>query len=191
MIEIVLVYLAIGACIAIGGFLIDYSPRSEFAKAVEDLLHPNRSRIEKIKEALVIPAALFGIILGWPIFIYMVFEGFWTKAHKKENGDKEPKFATQGRYLKEKVLIENVEAISIYVDPLEATPPIAFGHLNKGWKQFTQKIEEGDELWSFLIPKGSLIGKYNFAATEDMRGYSIVRNQKTIAEFIYEGSGGY
>jgi hypothetical protein len=191
MIEIILAYVAIGACIAIGGFVINYRPKSDFARAVDDLLHPNRSRIEKVKEALVIPVALLGVTFGWPIFIYMVFEGFWTKFRKVENIESGPKFATQGMYLKEKVSIHLVEAESIYADPLEAVPPIPFGHLNKGWKQFIEKIEDGDELWSFLIPKGALIGKYNFAAKEDMRGYSIVRDQKTIAEFIYEGSGGY
>jgi len=144
-----------------------------------------------VKEALVVPIALMGIVLCWPIFIYMVFEGVLIRRPKKNCGIREKVFATQGKYLKSKLSVEDVEANSYYADPLDAVPHVPFGHLNQGWNQFIENLEDGDELWSFLIPKGALIGEHNFAAAENMSGYSILRNNKTIAEFIYEASGGY
>ena len=184
-------YLVIGVCIAIGGFIYQYSPKTKFAKELDKILYPERSFVDGVKEALVIPVALIGITLGWPIFIYMVFEGAWTKRGNTDPLCEEKKFATQGMYLKSKVSVEDAEYQALYQDPSNAVPNIPFGHLNKGWIVFTELIEEGDELWSFLIPKGSLIGRYGSETQSDMHGYSIVRDGKTIEEFIYEGSGAY
>ena len=186
-----IVYLSIGACIAIGGFIYQYSPKSKFGRELEKILYPKRSFKDEVKEALVIPAALVGITLGWPIFIYMVFEGAWYKRVNTDPLSEEKKFATQDMYLKSKVSIEEAESRALYQDPENATPAIPFGHLHKGWVTFIEQIQMEDELWSFLIPKGSLVGRYGSETQADMHGYSIVRNGKTIDEFIYEGSGAY
>ena len=121
----------------------------------------------------------------------MIFEGAFSRKGKDSLEAKGPVCATQGKYLVQKVSIEFAEREAIYSDPLNATPTIPFGHLNLGWKKFIEGLQEEDELWSFLIPKGALLGTYNSEAREDKKGYSIVRNGKTVAEFIYEGSGGY
>jgi len=186
-----LTYLAIGACIAIGGFIYQYSPKSKFARELEKILYPKRSFKDEVKEALVIPVGLLGITIGWPIFIYMVFEGAWTKNRNTDPLCEEKQFATQGMYLKARQTVDEAESQAFTEDPLNAVPNIPFGHLNKGWIVFIEQMSADDELWSFLIPKGSLIGRYGSEAQADMHGYSIVRNGKTIDEFIYEGSGAY
>jgi len=47
-------------------------------------------------------------------------------------------------------------------------------------------LDEQDELWSFYIPMGSKVGKYQRMCRAEIRGYAQVRDGKILAEFITE-----
>jgi hypothetical protein len=64
-------------------------------------------------------------------------------------------------------------------------PEIAFGHLNKQWKDFVRKIEPDEELWYFVVPNGGKVGKYQFEAESEITGYARLKAGKVIEEFLY------
>ena len=159
---------------------------TEFVKGMMKLFGKETSLIDRIKEFLVYCFAISCVLVGWPGFVIYYFK------HKKdEEANKAwqalPDFDCAPEYLVVQVNPIDAEIASYVIDPLGTVPPLPFGHLNQGWVNFLADMtDDADEMWSFYIPKGGKVGKYQFESTSETRGYAKVRDGKILAEFITE-----
>ncbi len=184
-------YLAIGAIISGAMYLIYYEPKSQFAKDVDEALNGSRSWHYKLREVLVIPCTLLLITAVWPLALWMIIVEWQKKRNIKPKKTTAELFAVKPHFLLEKVTIAQAEAQEIYLDPLGVTPVIPFGYLYDAWSAFKTSFKDGDELWTFIVPKGEPIGEYEILSDAEMRGYALVRNRKIVGEFVCDGSGAY
>ena len=160
--------------------------QTEFVKGMMTLLGKETSLIDRIKEALVYCFAISCVLLGWPGFVIYLFKHRKDEAVNRE-WQTRPDFECAPEYLVAYVTPLEAETASYIIDPLGGVTPLPFGHLNKGWVNFlSEMLDEGDEMWSFYIPKGSKTGKYQRPCTSDIRGYAKVRDGKVLGEFITE-----
>lgn len=191
MIYIACSYIGVGLILSLSMYVIYYEPKSQFAKDVEVALNGPRSWHYKLREAMVIPCTLLLIATVWPIALWMVIADRLKKLNAKPKKTPEELFAVKPHYLLKKVTVAQAEAQEMYLDPLGFTPALPFGYLNDSWNAFKTSIEDGDELWTFLVPKGEPLGEYEVPSDSEMVGYAILRNEKIAGEFISEGNGGY
>lgn len=77
--------------------------------------------------------------------------------------------------------LQDIENKSFINDPLNAVPPLPFGHLNHKWEAFKNKIQLGDEVWSF-----SSVYEYRSSFRERRNGFAILRGQQVMAYFLTE-----
>lgn len=159
---------------------------SQFTKDLLRALGKEKSIVDRLLNILVYAVAVICIAIGWPLFgIWAIFESRKEAALEIERN--KPDFDCLPEFLVAQVNPVDAEIASYVIDPLETVPPLPFGHLNKGWGNFLADMtDDADEMWSFFIPKGSLCGKYRFAASSDIRGYAKVRNGEILGEFITE-----
>jgi hypothetical protein len=184
-------YIAIGLITAIGMFITSFRPKSEFAKAVDEALNGKRSWHYKLREAMVIPGAIVLIVLVWPIALWMLAADRLKSRAQTQQKNPEELFAAQQEFLKEKLTIEQIEVRELYQDPLRITPNLPFGHLNTAWVEFKLQLQNGDELWSFVIPQNQPMGLHALPSNAAMAGYAIIRNKKIAGEFVCEANGDY
>jgi hypothetical protein len=182
-----LIYLLPGVGMAAYFLLNAWKERpTEFAKGIMKLFGKETSLIDRLKEFLVYCFAISCVLVGWPGFVIYYFK------HKKdEQANKAwqalPDFDCAPEYLVAQVNPIDAEIASYVIDPLGTVPPLPFGHLNQGWVNFLADMtDDADEMWSFYIPKGGKVGKYQFESTSETRGYARVRDGKILAEFITE-----
>ena len=64
-------------------------------------------------------------------------------------------------------------------DPLKAAPKLPFGHLNKNWIAFKEKIQPRDKIYTF----SSNWSEYAYE-NEKREGYTIIRKRKIIDFFL-------
>lgn len=161
---------------------------SEFARDLLKVVSKKMSLLDRLKECIVYGLVTICILLGWPGFL------IWLplqilKEKRNEAWQALPDFDCAPEYLVAQVNPIDAEIASYIIDPLGGVPSVPFGHLNQGWANFlTDMTDDREEMWSFFIPKGGKVGKYQFAATSDTRGYARVRDGKILGEFITEGS---
>jgi len=182
-----LIYILPGAGMSAYFLLIAWKERpTEFVKGMMKLFGKETSLIDRLKEFLVYCFAISCVLVGWPGFVIYYFK------HKKdEEANKAwqalPDFDCAPEYLLAEVNPIDAEIASYVIDPLGTVPPLPFGHLNQGWVNFLADMtDDADEMWSFYIPKGGKVGKYQFESTSERRGYARVRDGKILAEFITE-----
>jgi hypothetical protein len=182
-----LIYILPGAGMAAYFLVNAWKERpTEFVKGMMKLFGKETSLIDRLKEFLVYCFAISCVLVGWPGFVIYYFK------HKKdEEANKAwqalPDFDCTPEYLVAHVNPIDAEIASYVIDPLGTVPPLPFGHLNQGWVNFLADMtDDADEMWSFYIPKGGKVGKYQFEATSETRGYARVRDGKILAEFITE-----
>jgi hypothetical protein len=159
---------------------------SEFARELVRIVGKKISPLDRLKEFLVLCLAIACVLLGWPAFLAWLPFGI---AQDKRNKAWQalPDFDCAPEYLVAQVNPIDAEIASYVVDPLGTVPPLPFGHLNQGWVNFLADMtDDRDEMWSFYIPKGGKVGKYQFESTSETRGYAKVRDGKILAEFITE-----
>ena len=159
---------------------------SESARGMLAAIGKKKSIVDHLLNVLVYAIATFCIAFGWPLFgIWAIFQSRKEAALELERN--KPDFDCLPEYLITQVDPVDAEVASYVIDPLGSAPSLPFGHLNKGWGNFLEDMtDDGDEMWSFYIPKGSKCGKHRFAATSDIRGYARVRNSEILGEFITE-----
>jgi hypothetical protein len=184
-------YITIGLVTAISMFLTSYRPKSEFGKAIDEVLYGKRSWHYKLREAMVIPGAIVLIVLVWPIALWMLAADRLKSRAQTQQKNPEELFAAQQEFLKEKLTIEQIEVRELYQDPLRITPNLPFGHLNTAWVEFKLQLQNGDELWSFVIPQNQPMGLHALPSNAAMAGYAIIRNKKIAGEFVCEANGDY
>jgi hypothetical protein len=128
--------------------------------------------------------AICCVLIGWPGFlIWLPFNILQEKRNKAWRAL--PDFNCAPEHLIQQVTPIEIEATNIVQDPLGCVPEIAFGHLNKQWKDFVRKIEPDEELWYFVVPNGGKVGKYQFEAESEITGYARLKAGKVIEEFLY------
>lgn len=160
--------------------------RSDFAKSLMKIMGKEESLLDKIKEAAIFGFGLICVLVGWPGFIYWLIKEKWAEVNRQKRID-EPDFNCRPEHLGIKVNPIDAETASYVTDPLNDTPSLPFGHLNKGWINFLADMtDQRDEMWSFHIPKGSKAGKYQRPASADISGYARVRGGKILGEFLTE-----
>lgn len=84
----------------------------------------------------------------------------------------------------ERLTVETIEQREIYSDPLNAVPPIPFGHLNAAWQRFCQTQQTGDQLWSFRIDTREDDGLKLFDRHGVVEGYALLREGMIRGEFF-------
>jgi len=159
---------------------------SEFARELARIVGKKISPLDRLKEFLVLCLAIACVLLGWPAFLAWLPFGI---AQDKRNKAWQalPDFDCAPEYLVAQVNPIDAEIASYVIDPLGTVPSLPFGHLNQGWVNFLADMtDDRDEMWSFYIPKGGKVGKYQFETTSETRGYAKVRDGKILAEFITE-----
>ena len=185
--DYLLIYIIPGSLMAAYFLFNAWKERpTEFVNGMMKVLGKETSLIDQIKELLVYCFAITCVLLGWPGFIIYFFK------HKKDEAANKawqalPDFDCSPEYLVAKVNPVDAEVASYIIDPLGAAPPLPFGHLNQGWVNFLSDMtDDCDEMWSFYIPKGGKVGKYQFETTSETRGYAWVRDGKILSDFIIE-----
>lgn len=115
------------------------------------------------------------------ILIYILFPFIWplllvSTVKEKLNKNKiaaeeeKSKFHIEFKDLIQKFDLKEIESKEIVHDPLEAVPPLPFGHLHKAWLTYCEQIEAEDELWSF-----SAAWTTRWDLKEQIEGYVAVR----------------
>lgn len=191
MLTLICGYLGLGAITSLSMYFIYYEPKSQFSSAIDEVLNGKKSWHYKLRESLVIPGTILLITVVWPLALWMLIKDRLDKKKRKPKKSPEELFAVKTNFLIEKLGVNEVEAREIYQDPLQATPQLPFGYLNGAWEKFKLTITDGDELWSFLVPKGELVGEYEMPSDFEMVGYALVRDGRILGEFVCEGSGAY
>lgn len=159
---------------------------SEFAKEILEAFRGKKTITDYLGDALVFSIAALSICFAWPAFFMWAYIESRREAVREIERNK-PDFFCLSEHLIKKVDPVDAEITSYVIDPLGTVPLLPFGHLNKGWVYFLADMtDEGDEMWSFFIPKGSESGKYRHAATSDIRGFAKIRNGQILGEFITE-----
>ena len=163
-----------------------FDQSSQFARGLIAAMGKKKTFADYCADTLVGSIAVVAVAVGWPAFLVNAY--FQSKRNAAwEIERNKPDFNCAPEYLIAEVNPIDAEIASYVVDPLGCVPPLPFGHLNAGWVKFLSDMtDEADEMWSFLVPKGSEHGKYKFPATSDIRGYAKVRNGEILGEFITE-----
>jgi hypothetical protein len=169
------VYLWLGIGLATLAFVtweenIRKSNESDFLREVLDNLNPERKktsyRILHKVIAPVIGGAL--IVLLWPLGIFLKIKEFFEKRQEKKD-ETESVFGVKRPHLLERLTIQEVEKREMVNDPLNAVPPLPFGHLNRRWEELLGTVQEDDEVWSF---RANWTTKWGFK--EQREGYVVV-----------------
>ena len=77
--------------------------------------------------------------------------------------------------------IQEIEAMNLIEDPLEAVPYVPFGHLNFVWERFKQHLRDTDEVWYYRTNH-----LFDAPHVRSMMGYAIVRNGELLERFVTE-----
>lgn len=115
------------------------------------------------------------------ILIYILFPFIWPlllistvkdKLNKNKIAEEEEKskFQIEFKDLIQKFDLKEIESKEIVHDPLDAVPPLPFGHLHNAWLTYCKQIEAKDELWSF-----SATWTNRWDSKEQIEGYVAVR----------------
>ena len=188
-------YLFIGLIVLSGLVLQSYvkERKSKWAKAVMRSLNEDKNgKLPFLYDfKVVIAPVIAGVFvwLFWPLaLIYTIHLEYSNSKGKKkiEIEIKEPKFNCQPDFLINKISLESAENLGTIFDPINSTPDVPFGFLYETWVDFCSEVEASDEVWTFLIPKGTFTAESFQTLTGDMRGFAILRKGKIISEFLYE-----
>jgi len=155
MMNYIIGYLLLGVLIL---SIIYISSRMDKSKDAEDLRNiydligrGPKSLKEKILDKLIAPVIAGTLaILFWPgVIIWVIKDRLSKRAYKNKTKSKPKIFKVKQEHLKDQVSIEDIEAMEMVTDPLNAVPEIPFGHLNSVWKNFKEKMQPEDKIWSF------------------------------------------
>ena len=184
-VDYLLIYMVPGVLVAACLLINKWRTRpSEFAYNLMSIIGKNLSLWDRLKELLVFFLAIFCVLVGWPaFFIWLPF--YWRQQKRNKAWQAIPDFDCAPQYLVHQVTPTEAESLHVIHDPLGFVPEIAFGHMNKAWKEFVARIESGEELWSFLVPKGGKTGKYQFEAESEVTGYARIKDGAVVEEFLY------
>jgi len=185
MMNYIIAYLLLGVLIL---SIIYISSRMDKSKDAEDLRNiydligrGPKSLKEKILDKLIAPViAGMLAILFWPgVIIWVIKDRLLKRAYKNKTKSEPEIFKVKQEHLKAQVSIEDIEAMEIVTDPLNAVPEIPFGHLNSVWKSFKAKMQPEDEIWSF-----SALWISEWGTKDQRTGYVMVKSDRPDNFFI-------
>lgn len=119
-------------------------------------------------------------IIIWPIVILILLYDIYEE-WKDGRNDKANEFELKITDLVKKYERCEIELREFVCDPLNAVPPVPFGHLNGAWLKFCEQLEFQDELWTF-----DLIWPSPWGTQIRYAGYAAVRNSKIKTIFYTE-----
>jgi hypothetical protein len=108
-------------------------------------------------------------ILIWPLAVFMKIQEL-IKKPEEETSYQDPVFEVKLEHLVERLSLDEIERREIILDPMGAAPKLPFGHLNKTWLSFLEKLSSDSEIWSFSADWETAWGVH-----EKRSGYAIVR----------------
>jgi len=118
------------------------------------------------------------VIVAWPLVVVLWVKEKWFSG--RASASERPVFEVRQEHLLERRSIEEIERLERVDDPLDAVPDLPFGHLHFAWLQFREKLEPGDEVWSFTAPWS----EWGWCYTRS--GYAILRKDGVGPWFISE-----
>ena len=128
----------------------DAEPIPQSARDLLDAFYTSHGSVaQRILSNLVLPLlALFLVVTAWPYVIWMAIR---EAVGRKQKAADAPfrEFAVEPAHLQQLLPIEAIEQREMVSDPMNATPPLPFGHLHNVWRNFVEIQPEGSELWSF------------------------------------------
>ena len=151
---------------------------------------PHTARRRWITRTLVAPLAALAVIALWPIGVWLMGCSLYRLARlalparrdDTQHADPDTPFDTalsdfrpRSEHLVERLTRAAIEQRETVTDPLNAAPPLPFGHLNRRWQTFADQIAPGDELWSFESPHVT-----PFGTLEVRRGYARMRRGQVL-----------
>ncbi len=182
------IYLGIGlacSCYFVIKSFIEYLNLSSYRKNFQKPQSFKNQSLELLQHVLVYSIASLLCTVAWPVIL--IWGGIEKIQERQARArELEPKFYSQKEYLIKKVTLEEAERDSYINDPLGMAPKVAFGHLNQAWCNFLAELEEGDEVWLFEIPKSKKPARSSYRIEGGLRGFTRIRDQKIVAEFIYQ-----
>lgn len=184
------IYLGIGAtcsCYFVIKAFIEYLGLSSYRKNFQKPQSFKNKSLELLQHMLVYSVASILCTFAWPVILIW---GGLQKIQERQARTKElkPQFYCKEEHLIKKVTPEEAEQGSYVRDPLGMAPKVAFGHLNKAWCSFLAELEDGDEIWLFVIPKDRRPVKTSYRVDGEVRGFAKIRDQEIVAEFISQSS---
>ncbi len=122
-------------------------------------------------ELIVLCTVLWPLVLSFWVFDALKRDSVWPE---------DPPFEVRKADLCETLSAQEIESTEQVSDPLNAVPPLPFGHLNHCWRAFVDALPEGSELWSF---RSQWKRRYN---PRIRHGYAAVKNGSVGAVFVCE-----
>lgn len=185
-----IVYLTLGvlalARIAVDARIRNRRSRSDWSQISDLARRAYQPWPEAILERLVIPViAGAAIVAAWPLAIAFAIY-FYRRKNAEEattTSLKPDHFTVKPSDLIERLTIEKVEETEIVHDPLQAVPPVPFGHLNRAWLDFKRQIQAEHEIWSFQARWGNF---HHPMAVQ--RGYASLRQGAVVTVFVAKAS---
>ena len=182
------IYFAIGLVVSLSVMISHrWTRRGEtsFARDLLDVMEPRRASFwYRLMEDRVIPVlTVFIMWIVWPVVFVLKLKDLYeekSRANKQEKYELENVFTLSLDALIKQVSIVEVEDANFIIDPLEAVPPIPFGHLNERWVDLRDGMQEGETLWEFESADAS------GDASKRISGYA-VRNEVKVDRWMVVG----
>jgi hypothetical protein len=182
----VLLYLALGVltlAVAGGAHLWhhrhDRRDPESLASLMEDW-YPERKKLwYRIRARLLAPVlTVIAMVLFWPAAWWMRCAELLNERRLARERE-EAIFKVKPQHLLERLTVDEIEAMEVVQDPLNAVPKVPFGHLNAVWSQVKETMQPGDELWSFTATWPG-----EFGSPELKKGYVLWRRGKPMGHVL-------
>lgn len=181
-----LLYLALGVltlAVAGGAHLWhhrhDRRDPESLALLMEDW-YPERKKLwYRIRARLLAPVlTVIAMALFWPAAWWMRCAEILNERRLARERE-EALFKVKPQHLLERLTVDEIEAMEVVQDPLNAVPKVPFGHLNAVWTQVKSAMQPGDELWSFTATWPG-----EFGSPELRKGYVLWRRGKPVSHIL-------
>lgn len=128
-------------------------------------------------------AAWLALLLLWPLaFGMLVQESLFKRPPQPTRAYR--RWVATPESLTECMTLEAIEQREIYRDPLNAVPPVPFGHLHDAWQRFRQRVQDEDQLWAFSIDTDGDQGLDYLKRRGLVEGYALFREGEICDEFF-------
>ena len=177
-----IVYLVVGFIVLSVLLILHHLSKKDdaqpFGEAFDTIDHEHNTFKYRMLDKVVVPMLTAVLVLAvWPVPIFMQIIELLTKKPVDATEDKGG-FAVRRENLQAPLSISEIEAKESVSDPLDAAPPLPFGHLHSAWKAFLDEMKPEDTLWSFSA-------YWAMWERKQLReGYIIVRGDTVGAHFL-------
>jgi hypothetical protein len=178
-------YFLIGTVISFSMYWRNRKEKNSFGDGIREILYGPKRNFQVYMERFALSITIIIFSICWPLVILWITWS-WLKEKRTNSGNQ-----LASKFISNDFLVGKVSPIEVEAQHLLTInifqPPIPFGHMYKGWIDLLSHMEEKDELWSFSIPNDAHVDELYSRVGGVTRGFSVVRKQKIICEFVYEG----